>query len=404
MLPSWETLSKILDAKSEIPSETLSRAKVRLFGEDKESKLIFYRDDSAWCPYCEYIWLALEEKKISYEVKKIQLRGYGQKPKWYYDKVPSGLVPAIEIDGKILGGDESSSLLLQIEELFPEHKSLLPAEGTEERGATEDLLNLWRELVSLWRKTMFSSWEHLEEFEDILTRIDEALRKFGGPYFLGKEFSIVDAVFVSFLERVVSILPYFHGLEIRSSGRWPAIDTWFEALLSRPVYNAIKSDDFTNVHATKRSFPLPELPGGATFRAKIDGTDGSWHLPLKPIELPLGKDDGTGSNGAKEEAAKTLVKNHEAVVGFALRSLEREADEHREAVDLALRCVAHALLVGVENVCTLPPINSTKEVALAASYLRDRVGVPRDLSFAAARQLRAHLQWLVHHHLRGNSS
>jgi glutathione S-transferase len=70
----------------------------------------------------------------------------------------------------------------------------------------------------------------------------------------------------------------------------------------------------------------------------------------------------------------------------------------------ALRHVAHALLVGVEAKQQSPDVLSAAEgpmalpavpVAESARYLRDRVGVPRDLPFPAARQLRAHLNWLI---------
>ena len=74
--------------------------------------------------------------------------------------------------------------------------------------------------------------------------------------------------------------------------------------------------------------------------------------------------------------------------------------------DAALRHVAHALLEGVdakqasqealrlgsENGCVSHP---GEPVYPALAYLRDRVGVPRDLPFPAARQLRAHLNWFL---------
>ena len=32
------------------------------------------RDHAAWCPYCQKVWLQLEEKRIPYVIEKINMR------------------------------------------------------------------------------------------------------------------------------------------------------------------------------------------------------------------------------------------------------------------------------------------------------------------------------------------
>lgn len=44
------------------------------------------------CPFCERVWLALEEKEIPYDCVLIELYN---KPTWYKDLVPTTLVPAV---------------------------------------------------------------------------------------------------------------------------------------------------------------------------------------------------------------------------------------------------------------------------------------------------------------------
>ena len=186
---------------------------------------------------------------------------------------------------------------------------------------------------------------------------------------------------------------------------------------------------------------------------QIFGLDGAWELPkawhapsdlepLAPVQLAFGE------SGARHEAAFKLVSNYAAVVEFAARgaadpgrpSFHAElADPNAEPneaffepVDLCLRHVAAALLDGVEAAADVaradlagkagdgelapgweayeedgriyywsdetgetvwtPP---TRQLDTCLAYLRDRVGVPRDMSHTAAMALRAHLNWAI---------
>ena len=115
---SWDELNELTkDEADRINGINNSYSKLRLFNLSKESvRVTLYRDHHAWCPYCQKVWLWLEWKKIPYKIKKVTMRCYGEKEKWYLKKVPSGMFPAIELDENLI--TESDQIVFALEKLF----------------------------------------------------------------------------------------------------------------------------------------------------------------------------------------------------------------------------------------------------------------------------------------------
>ena len=66
-----------------------------------------------------------------------------------------------------------------------------------------------------------------------------------------------------------------------------------------------------------------------------------------------------------------------------------------DSVDAWLRIVADAMLDGSAEPLQPSEPKKDKEIAKCLRYLRERVGVPRDMSYPAAMQFRAHLNWAI---------
>ena len=59
------------------------------------------------------VWLQLEEKRIPYEIEKINMRCYGPKPREFMQMVPSGLLPVMELNGRVI--IESDAIMAALE-------------------------------------------------------------------------------------------------------------------------------------------------------------------------------------------------------------------------------------------------------------------------------------------------
>lgn len=436
--PSWEDLqSKLADASTPEELGALAeveagrgplradRSKVRLFGAvgPPEVRVRLYRDDASWCPYCEKVQLALEEKQVPYFISKVNMNCYGDKPFDFLAKNPMGLLPVAEIDGQLI--TESNSILDILEAKFPA-RSLVPA-GRE--SEVNSLLRLERRLFSSWFSWLRSPGNddgNRRFFLEDLDVVEQQLKKSGGPYFLGASFSMVECHFASFLERMAASLAYFKGFKMRHNPDYPCLEAWFAAMEKLDSYRALASDFYTHAH------DLPPQVGGCAdngkneeLRCEIDGVtvDGkdadSWRLPL-PVDVPptplqpLLENTAEEAEAARREAARKLLGNRAAVVKFCLRGRGQRGfppvgaplsdpraspsgdGQLSASVDEALRSIAAHLLSGGGEAVLAEGVGPEAwrrrgDMEACLGYLRDRIGVPRDMSFPAARQFRAHI-------------
>jgi glutathione S-transferase len=292
----------------------------------------------------------------------------------------------VEIDGQFY--TESSRIMQLIEEKFPEKKSL-------NLGGSGQLLQLERELFGTWLHWLreSESARARKDFEQAMDDTEAVLKRSSGPFFGGKDISIADCVFASSLERIAASILYYKGLSIRGE-RWPSVEKWFQEMDGRESYMASRSDFHTHVH------DLPPQIGGCiasgtkeqqAAAAQIDGTDGrSWQLPLPALTVDSLEPGLENPVHDRLEAANALIHCHEGVIA---------SSRGGEAADAAFQFVVQALMDGVENEVLQGPAGPLKlrDIDAAAAqnlrWTRDRISVPRDMSFAAARQLRAHLNW-----------
>jgi glutathione S-transferase len=188
------------------------------------------------------IWLALEEKKIPYRVEKINMSCYGDKPPEFRRLQPNGQIPVAIIDGRVYG--QSNDILVALEELFPDSKSLRPPAGQE--GRANALLALERQLFSAWMYWLKgNARNNRESFRLSLQQVEQALSEMG-PFFCGAKVSTVDFMYASFLERMAASLLYFKGFQMRvtpgAPTDYPAVNRWFDAMEELESYRLTKSD------------------------------------------------------------------------------------------------------------------------------------------------------------------
>jgi len=371
---SWKELGALVTRvqKDFINGPTTSQARLRLFGQPESSvRVTLYRDHHAWCPYCQKVWLWLEEKKVPYKVKKVTMFCYGEKESWYKKICPSGMLPALELDGKLI--TESDHILAALETQFG------PLYAKMDEPKVRQLRHLERQLFSAWcRWLCYPSYSQQDEqkkkqlFIQVANVVDNVLSSTNGPYFL-EEFSTADVVFVPYVERMNASLFYYKGFNLRDVKAFPNISNWFDALETRETYLGTQSDFHTHCH------DLPPQMGGCyengdenqeKCKNRIDGCV-DFNLPECKIPEP---------SESKSIALERVLKHKDGII--SVNPLEKDK------IDQSLRSALTYMMT--EKVTNVP---NGGEIGLR--YIRDRINVPRDMPIWSARRLREALEFVA---------
>ncbi|RMF22936.1 MAG: glutathione S-transferase family protein [Cyanobacteria bacterium J083] len=365
---TWQELENLADFRANsINGATNSQANLRLFDKQVEDiRVTLYRDNHAWCPYCQKVWLWLEEKKIPYHVQKVTMFCYGKKESWYKKKVPSGMLPALELDGTII--TESDDILFALEQAFTplgwsiNHPQVIPLRRLERL-----LFRAWCTWLCYRPRSGSEEQYNRQQFIKLVNLVEDALTQTASPYFL-TDFGIVDIIFIPYLERMNASLYYYKGYSLREAN--PRLSDWFTAMETRVTYRGTQSDFHTHAH------DLPPQMGGCwengepqmlVNKARVD--HGAWFgLPDATYPEP---------ENVKTEALYRVIKHRHNII--------KVNPAQDNLFEEALRCALTYMITG--EVCQ-PPAGSDS----ALRYLRDRISVPRDMSIYAAKHLRTALE------------
>ena len=385
---SWADLERLLPSVSEselqlqrVEGPTNAQARLRLFGRpESEVRVTLYRDHHAWCPYCQKVWLWLEEKRIPYRIRKVTMFCYGEKERWFKQLVPSGMLPALELDGHLI--TESDLILQALEENFgPLGEGLQDPDVFALRQLERRLFRAWCQWLCYCEGEGAHTAQAEQHFRRMAGLVEQALDATAGPFFR-PVFGTADVIFVPYLERMNASLAYYKGYGLRSEH--PAIDRWFAALEQRSTYLGTQSDVHTHAHDLPPQMGCCLASGSEPQQRLARMIDqGPWPL-LDPAVVETRQ---PAPAGAALEALARMLRHRQRLLELNPEGARR-SPAAGVALEQALRCALTNLLRQASAVPLAPPPGT----AAGLRYWRDRISVPRDMSLHAARLLRSALE------------
>jgi len=187
------------------------------------------------CPYVQRAVIALIEKNAPFERTNIDL---DHKPDWFGKISPLGKVPLLQVDNEVIF--ESAVICEYLDDtIAPRLHPDDPLKRAQHRAWIEFGSAI---LGTIWELNTTKDAEVFEakrkELQSRFEMVEDALQD--GPYFAGKDFSLVDAAFGPIF-RYFDVYDGIADLGVFTNA--PKVRAWRQALAMRPsVRNAVAAD------------------------------------------------------------------------------------------------------------------------------------------------------------------
>ena len=185
-----------------------------------------------FCPYAERTRLVLAHYNIPHDVVNVNLK---QKPEWFLEKNPLGLVPVLEQGGNIIY--ESAICDEYLDEVYGKQSLLTsePFERARQKIIVERFNKVIAPFYSLLRKSgdlneaINSLHKALDVFEELLT----------AKFFGGNTVGLVDYHVWPWFERF-PLLSTLSGADVLPAARYPKLSAWVGHMEALPAVNTAK--------------------------------------------------------------------------------------------------------------------------------------------------------------------
>lgn len=201
-----------------------------------------------FCPYCHRVLLVLHAKNIPYEIVNINLKN---RPEWIYKLNPSGKVPVLQQDNKVLY--DSLPVSEYLDETYGRER-LLPADPYQKakdklfiEAASSGVLPMF--LIHFHTDTRVEVWS---DFKLKLQAYEDELKTRNTLFLAGSKPGFVDYMIWPIVTRALAFSTLFPELKMPSSKEMPNFARWIDAMKKDKACIAAMNDDETYFieHAT----------------------------------------------------------------------------------------------------------------------------------------------------------